>query len=163
MSWLRLLVVGLLSAMLFACAKPKPDDPSIDKSLTPARAVNEIENTRGHKVRWGGVIISSNNLKDRTQLEVLAYPLDEDGRPQRDETALGRFLATTAGYIETVDYAPGRLITVTGQLQATRANKLGEADYVYPVIGAEDLKLWQERAPREDSRVRFGVGIGIGL
>ena len=163
MSANRLLTMCVLGLALAACAKSVPDDPSIDRALTPARAVADLAANRGHKVQWGGVIIGSKNLKDRTQFEVLAYPLDKDGRPQRNQAPLGRFLALKDGYVETVDYAAGRLLTITGPLQETRNDKLGEADYIYPLIAADDLKLWQERAPREEPRVRFGVGIGIGL
>lgn len=163
MSANRFFTICSLSLVLVGCAKSVPDDPSIDRTLTPARAVADVATHRGHKVRWGGVIIGSKNLKDRTQFEVLAYPLDKDGRPQREQAPLGRFLALKDGYVETVDYAAGRLLTITGPLQETRNDKLGEADYTYPIVAADDLKLWQERAPREEPRVRFGVGIGIGL
>lgn len=154
----------LLSALLAlaGCAKDRMDDPSIDKSLTPARAVNNVDASRGHKVRWGGVIVSSNNLQDTSQMEILSYPLDEDGRPLRDDEPLGRFIAVKSGYIETLDYAPGRLITVTGPVQSTRTAKLGEAQYTYPVINADEMQLWQTRVPRTEPRFHFGIGVGIG-
>lgn len=155
------LLIGVLCA-LAGCAKDRTDDPSIDKSLTPARAANNIDASRGHKVRWGGVIVSSSNLQDASQLEVLSYPLDEDGRPQRDEEPLGRFIAQKSGYLETLDYAPGRLVTVTGPVQTTRTGKLGEAQYTYPVINADEMQLWQTRAPRAEPRFHFGIGVGIG-
>lgn len=156
-----LTILALLVAA--ACAKPKADDPSIDKSLTPARVLADIAAARGHKVRWGGVIVSSTNLKEASQLEILAYPLDDDGRPERDDAPLGRFIAMKPGYLETVDYAPGRLVTVVGPVQEIRTQKLGEADYRYPVIAADEVKLWQIRAPRNEPRFHFGIGVGVGL
>lgn len=148
---------------LAACAKDKPADDGIDRALTPARAAADIGANRGHRVRWGGVIINATNLKDSTQLEVLAYPLDRDGRPRRQENPLGRFLAYKDGYLETVDYAPGRLVTLTGPVQDTRIRKLGEADYTYPILLADDLRLWDNKAPREEPRFHFGIGVGVGL
>lgn len=159
------LIGGLIGAALLAlaaCAKDKPTDDGIDRALTPTRAAADIGASRGHRVRWGGVIIKATNLKDSTQLEVLAYPLDRDGRPQRQENPLGRFLAVKDGYLETVDYAPGRLITTTGPVQDTRIRKLGETDYTYPILLADDLRLWDTTPPREP-RVRFGIGVGVGL
>lgn len=162
----RSVFIGLMGAALLAlsaCAKDKPADDGIDRALTPTRAAADIGTSRGQRVRWGGVIINATNLKDSTQLEVLAYPLDRDGRPRREENPLGRFLAFKDGYLETVDYAPGRLITLTGPVQDTRIRKLGEADYTYPILLADDLRLWNNKAPREEPRFHFGIGVGVGL
>lgn len=159
---MRLVPTLAVLLTLGACSQPKPDDRGIDKALTPRAAVAEFANVRGHIVRWGGVVIESKNQKDATQLEVLAYPLDRDGRPRRNAEPLGRFIANKAGYLETVDYAPGRLVTITGPLQETQTRKLGETDYPYPVIVANDLKLWKQHTPREEPRFHFGIGIGIG-
>lgn len=148
---------------LSACAKDKPAADGIDRTLTPTRAAADIGANRGHRVRWGGVIINTTNLKDSTQLEVLAYPLDRNGRPRRGENPLGRFLAVKDGYIESVDYAPGRLVTLTGPVQDTRVRKLGEADYTYPILLADELRLWENKPPREEPRFHFGIGVGVGL
>lgn len=163
---LRLLLIGLIGAALLglgACAKDKAADDGIDRALTPTRAAADIGASRGHRVRWGGVIINATNLKDSTQLEVLAYPLDRNGRPRRAENPLGRFLAFKEGYLETVDYAPGRLITLTGPVQDTRIRKLGEADYTYPVLLADEMRLWENKPPREEPRFHFGIGVGVGM
>ncbi len=157
----------LVTLVLFGCAKDKADDAAIDKNLTPHAAVNDLTNnqgatSRGHRVRWGGVVIGSKNLKDHTQLEVLSYPLDRNGRPKRDSEPLGRFIATKDGYLETVDYAPGRLVTITGPVQTSETRKLGESDYDYPLIAVDDLKLWEQDVPRTEPRFHFGIGIGIG-
>lgn len=156
---LLLLVLGILLA---GCARtPKFDVSDVDVHLTPAQAVAQIDGVRGRKVQWGGIIISTRNLKDTTQLEVLAYPLDGDGRPQPRETPLGRFLALHSGYLESVDYAPGRAVTVIGRLQETRAGTVGEANYVYPVVTAEQLHLWAKPGEHTEPRFHFGIGVGI--
>lgn len=157
------LAVMLCLAVVAGCATSKVDDSGINKNLTPARAAADINVARGQTVRWGGVIISSNNLKDATQLEVLAYPLDDDGRPRRDMAPLGRFLAVRSGYLETVDYAPGRAVTLTGKVQETRENKVGEASYTYPVLAIDQARLWTDERRGGDSRFHFGIGVGIGL
>lgn len=156
-------LIGATLLALGACARDKPAEDGIDRALTPTRAAADIGTSRGHRVRWGGVIINATNLKDSTQLEVLAYPLDRDGRPRREENPLGRFLAFKDGYLETVDYAPGRLITLTGPVQDTRIRKLGKADYTYPILLADDLRLWDSRPSRGEPRFRFGIGVGVGL
>lgn len=159
------LALTLSVAFLFtACATgPRFDDTGINKALTPAKVIQDFGAARGQKVRWGGVIISSSNLPDRTQLEVLAYPLDDDARPQGAAGPLGRFLATKSGYLETVDYAPGRLVTITGQVHDVRQNKIGEATYNYPVLAIDQAYLWPEERRRTDPQFHFGIGIGVGL
>lgn len=156
-----LLFVLLLASLTGACAhQSKLDDTGINKSVTPASAASDIATARGQKVRWGGVIITSTNLKDNTQLEVLAYPLDDKGRPRRDESPLGRFFAVGHGYLETLDYAPGRMVTLTGQVQDVRENKVGEASYKYPVLAIDQARLWSADG-RRGSNVMFGIGVGI--
>ena len=146
------------SVVLAACATtPKFDASGIDLSISPQQAV--AETMQGVQVLWGGVIISSANLKDVTQFEVLAYPLDSDQRPDTDKAPLGRFLALQPGYLETSDYAQGRLISVSGTLQDKRGGRIGETEYVYPVVKINQLHLWRKRG--EASEPQFHIGIGV--
>ncbi|MGH8501457.1 MAG: Slp family lipoprotein, partial [Gammaproteobacteria bacterium] len=55
----------------------------------------------------------------------------------------------------------GRLVTIKGVLSETQDGAIGEADYTYPVVRAEQIYLWPEEAARRDSGINFGVGIGI--
>lgn len=156
-------VVAILATLLFAgCAKDRYFNlQDVDTALTPAQAAARAEVAKGHKVQWGGVIVSSRNLQDATQLEVLAYPLDRSGRPDTGAMPLGRFLALDKGYLETVDYAPGREVTVVGPFTGVRAGKVGEAQYTYPVVSIEQLRLWPRERPQASPRVNFGIGIGV--
>jgi outer membrane lipoprotein len=159
----RYAVVLLMALVLGACASvPKFDTAQVDKSITPSSAVAEISRVRGHRVFWGGTIVTSRNLKNSTELEVLGYPLDDAGRPQLDKTPLGRFLAVRSGYLEPVDYAPGRLVTIVGKLDEVREGKVGDAPYRYPIITAEQLALWPLSTSRSsDPQLHFGIGVGI--
>ena len=71
---------------------------------------------------------------------------------------LGRFLVIQQGYLESVDYAPGRLVTITGQFTDTREGEVGSADYVYPVIEAEQIFLWSNNVGANQPTVHFGFG-----
>lgn len=128
---------------------------------TPAEVVAAVAPISG-TVLWGGVLIGASNLADSTQLEVLAYPLDRTQRPMRDRPALGRFLVENEGYLETVDYAEGREITVLGALDGLVEGQVGEARQQWPRVRAEQLHLWREGGPGEQPRFTFGIGIGIG-
>jgi outer membrane lipoprotein len=167
---LLLVVTMTLRGCLFAfmvmlvagCASgPKFSTTDADASLLPEQIAAKPELATGQRVVWGGVIMSSTNLTEKTQLEVLAYPLsDSSQRPQTDEAAKGRFLVIKSGYLEPVDYAQGRLITVSGRLDGTENGKIGEATYRYPKVLAEDIHLWSRESESSGGiPVRFGIGV----
>jgi outer membrane lipoprotein len=157
-------VVLLCSGLLCACATgPSLDLSRVDTAVTPASPLSTILAERGRIVQWGGVIVGSTNLPDTTQIEVLGYPLDARGRPNTAARALRRFLVLREGYIETVDYAPGRAVTVVGSILEARQSEIGGADYLYPVIAAQQLHLWPQAEPYREPAFHFGIGVGIGL
>jgi outer membrane lipoprotein len=160
---LRLLLALLpVLALVAACANiPEFDLRVVDSALQPDSPAARLDSARGHIVHWGGMIVSSTNLQDSTRIEVLAHHLNREGRPESGAPALGRFLLTHPGYLETVDYAPGRLISAVGTLQGTREGLVGEARHTYPVIQAGQLYLWPKNAAGSEPRIRFGIGIGI--
>jgi outer membrane lipoprotein len=153
---LCLLVAGLLSACATA---PKFDTTGVDFSITPPRAVTENTTLQGTPLLWGGIIIASSNLKQVTQFEILAYPLDGNLRPDTGKQPLGRFLAQQQGYLETADYTAGRLMTVSGTLQGTRIGRIGESEYTYPVLQVKQHYLWSRASEEPDTSVHFGIGV----
>jgi len=146
--------------VLFACVTPlKFDTREIDINITPQDAVTDIEDLLGKQSLWGGVIIDSVNLQNRSQLEILAYPLDSSQKPDTDKDPQGRFLAFIDGYLETNDYAAGRLVTLLGTLQAPRIGKIGESEYTYPVMQINELHIWKKASDSSDTRIHFGIGV----
>jgi outer membrane lipoprotein len=156
------LLLLLTALLLSACATgPRYPTEGVELALTPQQAIAEADILRGKSVLWGGMIINSINLASHTRLEILAYPLDSNQHPQTDSAPLGRFLLFKSGYLETVDFAPGRLVTVRGQLDGATSGIVGETSYTYPQVRTGDLYLWP-RAGRSESRVHFGVGVIFG-
>lgn len=121
----------------------------------------DSQSFQGKTVLWGGVIIASTNLKESTQLEILAYPLGSDQRPMSEDQAMGRFLAIQKGYLETTDYTQGRYITVKGTLGSTQKGRIGDSEYIYPVVNITQLHLWSKEGEYVEPRVRFGIGVMI--
>ena len=148
--------------LLNACAVTPPFSEdllhNVNKTLLPEQAIKEHE--QNVAVLWGGVIINATNTPDHTDFSVLFYPLDDSQRPDRNQPAKGRFIVRYPGYLETMVYAPGREITVLGNLQGVEEGKIDDAPYSYPVIKADKIYLWKLG---DDSNVHFGVGIGIGV
>jgi outer membrane lipoprotein len=155
---LRFNFLVILFLLLSACASgPGFDSGGVDRSLTPRGVIAEPQMARGKQVLWGGSIIRTTNLKDSTQMEVLAYPLDSNERPQSESDPLGRFIVEQSGFLEPESYAEGRLVTVIGTVSGNRAGRVGESEYVFPVVGARQIHLWTEN---KGGGVSFGVGVG---
>jgi len=152
----------VMAFVVTACATtPEFNLESVEKSVQPGAVVNDIEKYKGVKVLWGGLIINSVNLKEGTQFEILAQPLNSRHKPQVNQTPIGRFLAFHSGYLETVDYAPGRLLSVVGTVTELKQGKIGEADYTYPVVQADQVFLWPQSNGGGQSTVHFGIGVGM--
>ncbi len=163
----RLPACLLLCGMLAACASGpiKLEQPASSISVAQVRATIEADDAAPTppqtQVLWGGTVLSVANLADSTQVEILAYPLDRRQRPMTGRTAQGRFVASYEGFVEPLDFPPGRIVTLFGTLTDPVRGVIGEVDYVYPSINVNESHLWsaQELAPR--SRVSFGIGIRL--
>ncbi len=156
----------LLGAMLLlsGCASgPGFPVEGVNTDLKPQQASAVPDGAQGERVLWGGRIIHAEPGRETTRIEVLGYPLQRNQKPDTSAGSEGRFVIIHDGYLEPADHAPNRLITVGGYLQQPKQGRIGEADYLYPVIVADDLHLWPEepRVVREEPRVRFGIGVMI--
>ncbi len=157
----RLLIAVIVLLQFVACSTtPSLDTHGVDPRVNTRQAVATADALRGRKILWAGVIVQGRNQADSTQLEVLAYPLRYNNHPDLDAAPLGRFLIVQHGYLETVDYAPGRAMTVVGTLDGLRHGKVGEADYDYPVILAQQLRLWPVLS-KADNDPQFHIGVGV--
>ncbi len=149
-----------LSLLLSSCAgTPVFDTTQVEQTLTPEKALAAPQASVGKRVLWGGTIVDTRNLKEVTQIELLVYPLNSSFRPQLDRQAQGRVLIRQAGFLEPETYAEGRKITVLGRLEKISSGRIGEADYQYPVVAAEQIKLWTN----QQAKTQFSFGIGLRL
>ncbi|MFK8068831.1 MAG: Slp family lipoprotein [Gammaproteobacteria bacterium] len=161
----RLLFFSVLVFLLNACATgPKFKADNVDLAVTPQSVITEYPTISEKSALWGGVIISTRNLQNRTQIEVLAYPLDKIQMPKRKLEPVGRFIAEYYGFLEPTIYSKDRLITVVGKVSRTMKGKIGEIDYKYPVLDINNLHLWEPNSEESLlSKLRFGIGVGIRL
>ena len=159
---IRQLVPLLLLLLLGACSgRPEFDTSQVALSLTPQQAISEASQQIGKEVLWGGMILHVNNLADGARLEILAYPLDSNQGPRLNEPPLGRFLLRHEGYLESIDYAPGRRVSVHGTLLRIEDGVVDQSPYRYPVVQSQQLHLWPRGEPQQP-RVHFGIGVVIG-
>ena len=151
--------------MLIACAPPPIyKNTASAVTATPAQVAQTPEHYSGNEVIWGGRIVQVTNFSGHSEIELLAYPLDSSQRPKANDSGSGRFIAVLPGYAEPLDYPPGALMTISGKLNGSRAGKVGQADYVFPLVSTAQSHVWTP-AEMEKGRnnVHFGVGLGVGI
>ena len=161
---MRVIVVPALCLLALAACATGADNcrtPIGDRSMTPDRVATGPERV-GQAITWGGTLIQSRNQKDATELEILAYPLDDCGRPRTDRDSTGRFIALRPGYLETADLRPGRAITASGRILAVREGQIGDARYRLPVLEVSNPKVWPEQRTGGSAGVRPWISIGVG-
>jgi len=158
------LVSSTILVCLSGCASVPPFDFALSKEVLTENPENIVAATNqasgdvpNGNVIWGGVIVSAHNLSDRTQLEVLSYPLSKDQRPKIKEKPTGRFLIQSEGYLELASFQQGRLITVLGTVQDVTQGTVGGTDYQYPTITSNEMHLWLGNEVSNSGYV-FGIG-----
>lgn len=158
---MRRLAPAALAALLAACATQPPIDATNARTdWSPIDAAN-APRSAGQDVLWGGMIVAVENLRDSSEIEVLAYPLDAKQRPLLKAPTLGRFIAVLPGYVERFDYPEGRFLTLRGSVAGTREALIDQRPYLYPVVATDDVHLWPENF--QNSGPRFSIGIGVGV
>jgi len=158
-------VICLAVMALAGCATSTLfDRETYDDALTPNDIARSSDAGDGHQALWGGLIIAARNLEKTSELEILSYPLDRRQRPDTSRPPQGRFLTVIEGYLETGDYAEGRMATVAGPVVGKREGKIGESGYTYPVIETtpEFLHLWPTGRSETEPRLNFGIGVMFG-
>ncbi len=86
-------------------------------------------------------------MADRTQIEVIFFPLDEQGKPRSDGESLGRFRVYVGGFVDPFVYRPGRKLTVLGTLGVRERDYVGGYPYNYRVLHSLEVHLWRDNQP----------------
>jgi outer membrane lipoprotein len=107
-----------------------------------AEVRGHVENFISQKVRWGGVILHTENKDNASRLTIVAFPLNDDGEPNISDQSTGRFIAVVDAFLEPTVYSSERSVTVTGRVLKSETRAIGEFPYEYPVIQVEHYYLW---------------------
>jgi outer membrane lipoprotein len=146
----RALLLAALVLALGACATA-PITPEIEgqaMSVVFSDLAANPDQFKGQTVILGGQVIKAVPAPEGTVLTVLQTKTEGDERPEGPETSQGRFMAVSKGFLDPQIYAPGRQVTVAGTVAGKRVEKLGEIDYPYPLIEADQVYLWPRSEPR---------------
>jgi len=161
----RLLFASVFALLyLSACnTTPLQDTSQVTSDVSARDYVRGGNGRHGSIVQWGGRIISVRNLERSSEIEILSFPLDKQGKPETSKKNQGRFLLRIEGFLEPEDYSVDRHVIAVGKTTELVDGKVGEADYRYPVLQAIDVRLIEPRRSFDYPRIRFGVGVGISL
>ena len=138
LSWFALIV------LISACSSHIPPEISqpLDGTPSVAQVRHRADTYLSHKVRWGGIILNTENKQNASWLTIVAFPLDGEGEPEDSDQSTGRFIAIVDDFLEPTVYSNDRQITVVGNLLRIETLKIGDFPYEYPVIQVEHYYLW---------------------
>jgi outer membrane lipoprotein len=137
------IAIAAVAALAGCATVPAPLVGTDFATVTPQQAVSQ--NASGQRVRWGGEIIRVEPRANATCFEILSRELYDDARPKRHDHSEGRFLACKPGFFDPAVYAKGRDITVVGTLNGSEKHKVGEYDYTFAKVDANEVYMWPKR------------------
>lgn len=145
---MRWFVLPAMLMLLSGCAHVFSDraENMVNPRVTFAEVKQNPQAFVGTYVKVGGIIVETENTKSGSQIEVLQLGLSYDDIPYEDEGSYGRFLATTAEYLDPMIYKAGRRVAIIGEVTGARTMPLAKIDYTYPVIAITEIHLWEHAA-----------------
>ncbi len=148
----RFLVLSGVGLLLTACAgnPPRGLEPLAADAPTAAQVQTDPAGLRGREVRWGGEILSIENLSRDTEIEIYSRPLFDNAEPKPDGGEGVRFFAVVRGFLDPAHYSPGKRLTVRGRVIDKVRRPVGEYNYVYPVVEASQHHLWPAYVPPQE-------------
>jgi len=144
--WILLLFVAF--TLTVSCGAPvsKSVRKELDQNVSFDQLKEQPGSHEGKLVLLGGEIIRIHNKQEGTMIEILQKRLNRWGRPKDEDDTGGRFLVFADRFLDPVVYSQGRRITVAGTVLGGHTEKIGEVDYVYPLLRAREIHLWQDRS-----------------
>jgi outer membrane lipoprotein len=156
-------IAFLLSSLILSCANTRLYqrwEDRLDETVAFSQIIQAPQKYKGKMVYWGGTIINTLNTALGTQIEVIQKALDSRKFPRKTDQSGGRFIAVYPRHLDPAIYAPQRDIVIVGKISGTKSKTLGETEYHYPLIAAEDVQLIEQKAV--ESKPSLGIGIGVG-
>lgn len=155
------LVLAPLLALMTGCATPVFQSIENTIAIAPVDVQQAAGNFDGAEILWGGRIVAIENLESSTRVQVIAFPLNRAQQPAPEASSIGRFVFVVPGFVEPLDYAPGRHLTVQGVISGIWHGQANDQDYPFPVVQASAVNIWPWGFML-DSQPQISIGIGIG-
>ncbi|MGR6981711.1 Slp family lipoprotein [Testudinibacter sp. P27/CKL/0425] len=139
--WIPLVLSALLSGCQIA---PQGLDRGDNTLISYKQLANADFDCQCQTVRLGGKVVRANAQPSYTEIEVLSMTIDRfSAKPVLDSNSDGRFIARLNGFVDPLSLEK-QYITVKGILDGKQNGKIDQADYVYPLIKAENYRIWQQ-------------------
>lgn len=145
-----LLLVSVFIVSACSSKIPQAIKQDLDNAPSLQQARNFPQDYVASNVRWGGIIVDTQNRDQSTWLTIVAFPLDSDGYPSTAQQSSGRFIAVVNEFLEPLVYKKDRRITLTGEYVRTQTFNVGEYPYLYPVVEVDVYHLWPQKLPSAD-------------
>jgi outer membrane lipoprotein len=142
---MRVLILFLFVAFT-GCTHPisKNLRASLDPTVSIPVLFASPDSYIGKKVMMGGNIVETRNSPENTEIEVVQKPVDSFGNLDEGDMTTGRFIFRRPGYLEPEIYKNGRDVIGAGVIVGVLTGKIGERDYLFPIIEPEELSLLPE-------------------
>jgi len=146
------ILVGGMALLLQGCSYAISSDVSriADRSVTFEQFQADPSSFKGKTVIFGGEIARIRTVKNGTLIEITQKELDYWGKPRRTDRTGGRFIVHQSRTLDVLVFAPGREITVAGEITGAEEKFQAEAEVLYPLINAREIKLWPREKPGWD-------------
>jgi len=138
------LLLGLL-LLLSGCSHviPARYRQDVDETVRFRQAQQLPTQTFGKKILWGGLILDAQAGTEESELVLYSYKLDRWGEPVAIDDDGGRYLLKTTRFLDPAIYDEGLFVTLAGTLEGVEPRSVGEVPYVFPVVRAEKIHLWE--------------------
>jgi outer membrane lipoprotein len=145
----RLLATCLAIIFIDSCAAPFSDElmHRIDEAVQFHNVQASPEVYQNKTVLWGGVIIETTNRENETSIKIRKTNLDFEKQPADTDDSEGRFIAVYPGFLDPAIYEKDRELTVIGTIKGVEIHPVGDIQYRYPVIQAQEIRLWEKPRP----------------
>ncbi len=143
------ILIGGMALLLQGCSYAISPDVSrtADRTITFEHLQSDPPSFKGKTVILGGQIDQIRHVKNGTLIEIIQKELDYWGRPRRTDRTGGRFIVHQPRSLDVLVFAPGRDITIAGEITGAEERSLDESAILYPLINAREIKLWPREKP----------------
>ena len=157
-----MLLLAATSLCLAGCATviSKQSLNLVDRGVSFAELRQDPDRYVGRHLLLGGGIAEVRNTNEGSELELVQFATDEDGRITDTTKSGGRFIAISRGFLDPAIYGTGLLVTLVGEVQGKKNRPLGDVTYTYPVLVIREIHLWKPEEFPSPPAFHFGIGIG---
>lgn len=156
-----------LAASLFGClflvgcsSLPRSVQLSDNQTNTSYQQAKQ-SNHQGQWALWQGSIAEVHNSDKGTQIQVVMQQLDYEGKVVGDNSP-GRFVANFKQFLDPMIYAPGRTISIKGQISAPTTITIDKLKQQVPSLDAKAFYLWPKIKPDPDPLPRHFYAFDCG-